>query len=302
MDPGILMREQISIEPSVPPSEPEIIQFSQPANFVSLSKLDTKRGLTKQSFLHWWWDSGRLVLNSVHASNDAKHTAIEKLFPICKGDCVVQTMYRAVASMPTHETQNLYSLYEQMLQSNQRYVKDMINDSCRVIDKCVANSDERIKECENTAMEIQRIGNMYIQHITTQDTLDGYMLSENTRKLMIQSVKDEMKHELECMYSMCEAEICKIRAHHLEQWPTYHSIDLSSFEENIEFEKSRLRSIDHPVRPIQEIIDTYNMQIRKMEDEVRHEVSQRCDHWLHAFEKKKSNTKKQVNDWRSETY
>lgn len=303
MDSGIpKMREQISIEPSIPPSEPEIVQVSTPANFVSLSKLESKRGLTKQSFLHWWWDAGRVVLNSVHSSNEAKHTAIEKIYPICKGDGLVQTMYRSVASMPTHETQALYALYDQMLQSNQRYVKDMINDSCRVIDRCVAQSDERIKECEKDAIEIQRISNIYIQHVTTQETFDGYMLSDNTRKLLIDSIKDEMAHELECLHSICEADVCKIRAHFLEQWPNYNGIDLSSFEENIEFEKSRLRSIDHPVRPIQEIIDTYNMQIRKMEDELRHEVSQRCENWLHAFEKKASETKKQSNDWRSETY
>ena len=296
------MREQISIEPSIPPSEPEIIHVSTSANFVSLSKLESKRGLTKQSFLHWWWDAGRVVLNSVHSSNEAKHTAIEKIYPICKGDGVVQTMYRSVTSMPTQETQPLYSLYEQMLESNQRYVKNMINDSCRVIDRCVAQSDERIKRCENDATEIKRISNVYIQHIATQETFDGYMLSENTRKLMIDCIKDELVYELEHIHSICEADICKVRARFLEEWPNYNGVDLSSFEENIEFEKSRLRSIDHPLRPIQEIIDTYNMQTRKMEDEMRHEVSQRCEHWLHAFEKKKSNTKKPVNDWRSETY
>ena len=163
MDSGIpKMREQIFIEPSIVPSEPEIIQVSTPANFVSLSKLESKRGLTKQSFLHWWWDAGRVVLNSVHSSNESKHTAIEKIYPICRGDGVIQTMYRSVTSMPTHETQPLYSLYDQMLQSNQKYVKDMINDSCYVIDRCVAQSDERIKECENDAAEVKRISNIYI--------------------------------------------------------------------------------------------------------------------------------------------
>jgi hypothetical protein len=296
-------REKIMIDPSRAPSESDYVQIVQRNPFVNISKYETPSRADKNDFIEWWHRVGKTAMCAIYGTNEAKHDAVQHLYPLCKPDDSLAS-YRGVSvSMPTNETENLYKLYEKLLLRRQNSNAVLVNNTCDVIDRCVHKCDERTRTHAQSLADIEHVKSQYLDALSTKNIFDGYHISDATREVMIKVIHDEFEHEKERLETVKNAEVMHIRAQFVESWPSMdsHLSETSDILEEIEFEKSRLRSIDHPAAPIFNMYDVYKNQLRKIDDESRAAVSKRCERWLHTFEKLNdatSNGKRTYRDWR----
>ena len=267
---------------------------------MNIAKFETPRA-DKNDFIEWWHRVGKTAMSAIYSTNEMKHNDVKNLYPLCKPDDSLIS-YRGVSiSMPTIETESLYKLYERLLLRRQHSNANIINNTCEVIDKCVHKCDERMRSYSQSLSDMEQTRDKYVHVLKTKNVFDGYNITDATRDIMIKATNDEFECEKQRIDTVKDADIMQIRAQFMENWPSMdaHVSESSDILNEIEFEKSRLRSIDHPTAPIMNMYDVYKNQLRKVDDESRLAISRRCERWLHAFEKS-NDVKKDVTyrDWR----
>lgn len=307
MEESTETRERVVIDPEHGSTLGSDMKIVTRSNFVNIEHIDARTRMHttlskhETKLLKWWNETGKLVLKAVHGTNERKMAAVQKMFPLCQATSGDVPFRGSTLSMPTVETTKFYELHEKLLQCISHESQMHVEEMCNVMDSCVQKCDERMQEWNLNKKTNQQIADKYLQQINPAEMFEGFVISPETRQRMIEAVHDEVEHNEKLLKSECEADIINIRAFFSEQWPKLAEIDYRQIQSEIDFERSRLNSMEHPVHPIKSIEDAFQMQLGKIDDNIRTYLSRRCERWLHTFQQEGSHespNKFMLQDWK----
>lgn len=294
-------RERVMIEPDHSSTVEGDVRIVSRGNFVNINRLDAPQPLQSRinpKFVKWWNEIGKTVLKSVYGSNERKLSAVQNMYPLCRPSVSDIAFRGTPMSMPTNETIKLYNLHDQLLQRMSHSSQMQAEEMCNLMDSCVHKCDERMQEWKMSCEQTKQSAQKYKTMIETQSTFEGFSISDETRKRMLSAIDDELESAHKLCKSECDADIINIRAYFAELWPKPHDMENQQLLNEIEYERSRLNSVEHPLQPIQSIEESFQMQLGKLDENTRNYVSRRCERWLHTLQQDGSDAVLTMGSWK----